>query len=74
MGIRPINRAVFLDRDGVVNEAIVRDGKPYPPDTPDHVRIVAGASAALALLRSSASVSLWSRTSRMSRGESKKLL
>lgn len=24
-------RAVFLDRDGVVNRAIVRDGKPYPP-------------------------------------------
>lgn len=23
--------AVFLDRDGVLNEAIVRDGKPYPP-------------------------------------------
>ena len=25
------NRAVFLDRDGVVNAAIVKDGKPYPP-------------------------------------------
>jgi D-glycero-D-manno-heptose 1,7-bisphosphate phosphatase len=24
-------RAVFLDRDGVLNRAIVRDGKPYPP-------------------------------------------
>jgi D-glycero-D-manno-heptose 1,7-bisphosphate phosphatase len=24
-------RAVFLDRDGVLNEAVVRDGKPYPP-------------------------------------------
>lgn len=24
-------RAVFLDRDGVLNQAIVRDGKPYPP-------------------------------------------
>jgi D-glycero-D-manno-heptose 1,7-bisphosphate phosphatase len=24
-------RAVFLDRDGVINEAIVREGKPYPP-------------------------------------------
>jgi len=23
--------AVFLDRDGVLNEALVRDGKPYPP-------------------------------------------
>ena len=25
------NKAVFLDRDGVLNRAIVRDGKPYPP-------------------------------------------
>src|SRR3989344_1897549 len=24
-------RAVFLDRDGVINRALVRDGKPYPP-------------------------------------------
>jgi D-glycero-D-manno-heptose 1,7-bisphosphate phosphatase len=27
------NRAVFLDRDGVINRAIVRDGKPYPPSS-----------------------------------------
>ncbi|MES2212639.1 MAG: HAD-IIIA family hydrolase, partial [Pseudomonadota bacterium] len=25
------HRAVFLDRDGVINQAIVRDGKPYAP-------------------------------------------
>lgn len=24
--------AVFLDRDGVLNRAIVRDGRPYPPE------------------------------------------
>src|SRR5207248_4639375 len=24
-------RAIFLDRDGVLNQAIVRNGKPYPP-------------------------------------------
>jgi D-glycero-D-manno-heptose 1,7-bisphosphate phosphatase len=24
-------RAVFLDRDGVINRALERDGKPYPP-------------------------------------------
>jgi D-glycero-D-manno-heptose 1,7-bisphosphate phosphatase len=24
-------RAVFLDRDGVLNNALVRDGRPYPP-------------------------------------------
>lgn len=26
-----MKRAVFLDRDGVINRAFVRDGKPYPP-------------------------------------------
>lgn len=26
-----LRRAVFLDRDGVINRAIVRDGKPFPP-------------------------------------------
>jgi len=26
-----MNRAVFLDRDGVINRPIIRDGKPYPP-------------------------------------------
>jgi len=26
-----MRRAVFLDRDGVINRAVVRDGKPYPP-------------------------------------------
>ena len=26
-------RAVFLDRDGVLNRPVVREGLPYPPDT-----------------------------------------
>ena len=26
-----VRRAVFLDRDGVLNRALVRNGKPYPP-------------------------------------------
>ena len=25
-------RAVFLDRDGVLNRPLIRDGKPYPPE------------------------------------------
>jgi D-glycero-D-manno-heptose 1,7-bisphosphate phosphatase len=24
-------KAIFLDRDGVINRAVVRDGRPYPP-------------------------------------------
>ncbi len=33
MGIGTIRgrRAVFLDRDGVLNKSVVREGKPYPP-------------------------------------------
>lgn len=34
-----MRRAVFLDRDGVLNEPIVRAGKPYPPATLDEFRI-----------------------------------
>ncbi|MGH2473925.1 MAG: D-glycero-alpha-D-manno-heptose-1,7-bisphosphate 7-phosphatase [Candidatus Limnocylindrales bacterium] len=29
-------RGVFLDRDGVLNAAVVRDGRPFPPDGPEH--------------------------------------
>lgn len=32
-------RAVFLDRDGVLNRAVVRDGKPYPPKDAAHAEI-----------------------------------
>ncbi len=28
-------RAVFLDRDGVLNRAVVRNGRPFPPDRPN---------------------------------------
>src|SRR5579862_8491576 len=42
--------AVFLDRDGVVVEAVVRDGRPYPPQTIDEVRIDPEATKALSLL------------------------
>ena len=34
--------AVFLDRDGVLNEALVRDGRPHPPATVDEVVIRPG--------------------------------
>ena len=43
----PGKRAVFLDRDGVINQAIVRDGKPYPPSGVSELKIVEGAAEAL---------------------------
>jgi D-glycero-D-manno-heptose 1,7-bisphosphate phosphatase len=44
-------RAVFLDRDGVLNRAIVRDGKPYPPSTLSELEIMPGAAEILAGLK-----------------------
>src|ERR1043166_9765652 len=46
-----MTRAVFLDRDGVLNEVTVRDGKPYSPDSLADLVIVPDAADALALLR-----------------------
>ena len=44
--------AVFLDRDGVLNRAVVRNGRPYPPATASELEILPGAAAALAQLKS----------------------
>ena len=44
--------AIFLDRDGVVNRAIVRDGRPYPPASPAELEILPGVPEAVAALRS----------------------
>jgi D-glycero-D-manno-heptose 1,7-bisphosphate phosphatase len=43
--------AVFLDRDGVLNEAVLRDGRPHPPATPDEVVLRPGVETACARLR-----------------------
>jgi D-glycero-D-manno-heptose 1,7-bisphosphate phosphatase len=48
----PFHRAVFLDRDGVLNRALVRHGKPYPPAGPEDLEILPGVANALARLRS----------------------
>ena len=42
-----MRRAVFLDRDGVINRAIVRDGKPYPPASLLELAILPGVHEAL---------------------------
>lgn len=43
--------AVFLDRDGVLNRAFVRAGKPYPPQTLEEFEILPGVEAAARLLK-----------------------
>jgi D-glycero-D-manno-heptose 1,7-bisphosphate phosphatase len=46
-----LHRAVFLDRDGVINRAVVRNGKPYPPENLLHLEILPGVPDALQALR-----------------------
>ncbi len=43
-------RAVFLDRDGVLNRAFVRDGRPHPPASLAELTVLPGVPAALARL------------------------
>jgi D-glycero-D-manno-heptose 1,7-bisphosphate phosphatase len=43
--------AAFLDRDGVLNRALVRAAKPYPPSTPDELEILPGVGNALVRLK-----------------------
>lgn len=51
-------RAVFFDRDGVLNEATVREGKPYPPESPSGIAIVPGAREAVMSLREAGFVTI----------------
>jgi len=44
-------RAVFLDRDGVLNRAVVREGRPYPPVSVAQVEILPGVVEALGRLK-----------------------
>src|SRR5262249_43008901 len=51
MACPTVNRAVFLDRDGVLNYAVVRDAKPYPPASVADMHIVADAAESLPRLK-----------------------
>jgi D-glycero-D-manno-heptose 1,7-bisphosphate phosphatase len=42
---------VFLDRDGVLNESIVHNGRPYPPASLAELKLFPDASPALARLK-----------------------
>ena len=48
---RPAKPAVFFDRDGVLNKAIIRDGRPYPPRDLGEFAITVGARASLDALK-----------------------
>jgi D-glycero-D-manno-heptose 1,7-bisphosphate phosphatase len=46
-------RAVFLDRDGVLNRAIVRSGRPYPPQSLAELEILPDVHEAIDALKQS---------------------
>jgi D-glycero-D-manno-heptose 1,7-bisphosphate phosphatase len=46
-----LKRAVFLDRDGVINRAVVQNGKPFPPRSVAEVEVLPDAKDALLRLR-----------------------
>ena len=51
MGEHEINRAVFLDRDGVLNRPVVRNGRPFPPARLDEFELYPAAAEVCARLK-----------------------
>lgn len=47
----PARPAVFLDRDGTLNQSVVRGGKPYPPDSVGEFALFEGVADNCALLK-----------------------
>lgn len=50
MTARVLRPAIFLDRDGTLNAQVVRDGKPYPPQSLEEFRLFPDVPAACAQL------------------------
>jgi D-sedoheptulose 7-phosphate isomerase len=46
-----LRRAVFLDRDGVINRAVVRDGKAFPPSGVDDLELLPEVASSLQALK-----------------------
>jgi D-glycero-D-manno-heptose 1,7-bisphosphate phosphatase len=44
-------KAVFLDRDGVINKAVVVDGKPFPPASVKELEIIEGVERGIEALK-----------------------
>jgi D-glycero-D-manno-heptose 1,7-bisphosphate phosphatase len=51
MGIKPKVKAVFLDRDGVLNKSVILNRKPYPPKHLHEIELVDGVREGLILLK-----------------------
>jgi len=50
VGVAPL-KAVFFDRDGVLNRVVFHDGNPGSPRLPEELRLTDGAAEALARLK-----------------------
>jgi D-glycero-D-manno-heptose 1,7-bisphosphate phosphatase len=50
-GCAALKPAVFFDRDGVLNAAVVRDRRPYPPASVDELQLDPGAAPCIRGLR-----------------------
>jgi len=51
VGINEVSKAIFLDRDGVVNKSVVKDGKPYPPASIKDLEIIDGVKEGIEKLK-----------------------
>lgn len=54
MGIdfQRLNKAFFFDRDGVINQSVVRNGRPYPPQTFEEFRWTPGIEEVMTTVKS----------------------
>lgn len=52
MGVCYLKKAIFLDRDGVLNHVKLKQGKPYPPNNLHELTIPEDVPNALSLLKS----------------------
>jgi D-glycero-D-manno-heptose 1,7-bisphosphate phosphatase len=53
VGSKIKNKAIFLDRDGVLNKAIIKNRKPYPPSNIEELEILPGVLEGIELLKHS---------------------
>lgn len=51
MTSRTKNKAIFLDRDGVINKPLLKNGKPYPPRNLEQLELLPGVDEAMSKLK-----------------------
>ncbi len=51
MVVEILKKAVFLDRDGVLNDVLLKAGKPYPPENLESLAILPGVTEAIRIFK-----------------------